>query len=111
MIGMDAATGKQLSGGDHLRQSVTNILTTPLTRRLMVRDFGSRLFDLIDRPLNNETTVEIIAATAEALSNWEPRINLKRVVVSRPEAGHMNISIEYTNTETGDPGLLEGIRL
>lgn len=111
MRGMDAITGRMLSGDDHIRQSVTDILGTPLGSRIMLRNYGSRLFDLIDRPINNQTTVELIAATAEALGQWEPRISLKKVTVSRPGSGRLAIGIEYTYTSTGQNGQMQGIQL
>lgn len=79
MRGIDARTGKPLSGLAHLRQSIRDILTTPLGSRVMRRTYGSRLFDLVDNPLNEQTVIEIFAATAEALIRWEPRIRVTRV--------------------------------
>lgn len=111
MNGMDARTGKNLSGDEHIRQSVSDILGTPLGARIMLRDYGSRLFDLIDHPINSQTTVEIISATAEALAKWEPRISLNHVSVTRPAAGQLSISIKYTYTDTGQAGQLQGVSL
>ncbi len=111
MNGMDARTGKALSGDDHIRQSVNDILGTPLGSRVMLRDYGSRLFDLIDHPINPQTTVELIAATAEALAKWEPRIVLKQVSVARPTSGELSISISYLYTDTGQAGQLQGVSL
>ena len=67
MRGMDANTGRALSGVDHLKQSVRDILTTPIGSRVMRRDYGSRLFDLIDNPGNPETVADIVAESAQAL--------------------------------------------
>jgi phage baseplate assembly protein W len=53
MIGLDASTGKQLSGMAHLRQSVRDILTTPIGTRVMRRDYGSRLYRLVDATMND----------------------------------------------------------
>ena len=83
MRGIDARTGKPLSGLAHLRQSIRDILTTPLGSRIMRRNYGSRLFDLVDNPLNEQTLVEIFAATAEALIQWEPRLKVMRVQARR----------------------------
>ena len=47
MTGMDRETGKSLSGIEHLRQSIRDILTTPIGSRVMRRDYGSRLFELL----------------------------------------------------------------
>ena len=79
MRGVDATTGKALEGLAHLRQSVRDILTTPLGSRVMRRDYGSRLFDLVDAPLNEQTVVDLYAATAEALQRWEPRLSVQQV--------------------------------
>lgn len=79
MIGMSRTTGKRLDGLDHLRQSVIDILTTPVGSRVMRRDYGSRLPSLVDRPMNPEGLVEIYAAAAEALEIWEPRIRVTRI--------------------------------
>jgi len=38
MTGIDASTGKALGGIAHVRQSVRDILTTPLGTRVMRRD-------------------------------------------------------------------------
>jgi phage baseplate assembly protein W len=79
MIGVSRQTGKALSGIEHLKQSIIDILLTPLGTRVMRREYGSRLFELIDAPINAGTIIEIVAATAEALDKWEPRIVLERV--------------------------------
>ncbi len=79
MIGMDAATGRPLAGDAHLAQSCADILTTPIGTRVMRRDYGSAIFELIDQPHNRLTRMRIVAATAVALARWEPRIALTRV--------------------------------
>jgi len=45
----------------------------------MRRDYGSRLFELVDRPINRNFTLEVYAATAEALEKWETRFKLEKV--------------------------------
>lgn len=109
MRGTDAKTGKRLSGLSHLRQSIRDILTTPVGSRVMRRDYGSRLFDLIDAPLNPQTLVEIYAATAEALMRWEPRLRVTRVIASAAESGSLAIDLEAIYLPTGEPIQLEGL--
>ncbi|MFA7597668.1 MAG: GPW/gp25 family protein [Novosphingobium sp.] len=79
MSGMHRATGKALAGEDHIAQSIADILTTPLGSLVMRRDYGSRLPELIDAPLNRATSLLLIAATAGAIRRWEPRVRLTRV--------------------------------
>lgn len=52
MIGMDRRTGKPLSGLDHLRQSIGDILATPVGSRRMRPEYGSLLRRFVDLPVN-----------------------------------------------------------
>jgi phage baseplate assembly protein W len=79
--GMSRTTGKQLGGFDHLRQSIEDILSTPIGTRIHRRDYGSRLPRLVDRPINRSLVSELVAATAEALDRWEPRLKLEQVII------------------------------
>lgn len=113
MIGMNAKTGKPLGGIDHLRQSVADILTTPLGSRVMLREYGSNLPDLVDRPGNLSTLVDVYAAAATALDRWEPRLRLTNVTVntSLSTPGSLVLDIEGIYTPDGSPVLLEGIQI
>lgn len=82
MIGIDSATGRYLHGNEHLRQSVTDILSTPVGSRVLLREYGSRLFSLLDNPQDDFTRVRIVRETVTALERWEPRLTLRRVEVT-----------------------------
>lgn len=99
---MDRTTGKPLAGLDHLRQSIGDILTTPIGSRVMRRDYGSLLPELIDQPLNSATTVQLYAATAAALMRWEPRLRLSRVSLEHV-AGTTYLNLEGEQVETAQP--------
>ncbi|MCY4584895.1 MAG: GPW/gp25 family protein [Bryobacterales bacterium] len=92
MPGTNAETGKDLTGLAHLRQSVRDILTTPIGTRVMRREYGSRLFELLDAPLTPATMTEIYAAAAEALARWEPRLRVDRIAASPLAAGNSAVS-------------------
>lgn len=111
MIGIDATNGKRITGVDHLRQSIRDILTTPVGSRVMRRDYGSRLFDLVDAPMNRETLVDIYAATAEALATWEPRIVVEQVTAQSAEPGRVVLSISGVYAPTGEPITLDGVEV
>lgn len=83
--GMSRSIGKALAGNDHLEQSIGDILSTPIGTRVMRRDYGSMLFELIDQPMNAVTRLLVFAATAIALAKWEPRIKLQRVQLGQGE--------------------------
>ena len=69
LAGMARATGKAMAGVDHIAQSIGDILTTPLGSRVMRRDYGSLLPQLIDAPLNRATALLLIAATSGLVFN------------------------------------------
>lgn len=83
---MDRWTGAPLSGWPDVLQSIAVILTTPVGSRVMRRDFGSELPDLIDRPMTSEVMLAIYAATAGALARWEPRFRLTGVRLAEASA-------------------------
>ena len=106
---MDSSTGKGLAGLDHLRQSVRDILSTPLGSRVMRRDYGSRLFELVDAPVNKSTLVEIYAATATALRKWEPRLKVETVRVDKAEPGKLEVSLTARYLPSGSSLNVNGI--
>lgn len=110
MQGMNAQTGRQLCGLAHLRQSITDILSTPMGSRVMRREYGSRLFELIDAPVTQGTLIDLYAATAEALAKWEPRFKLNRVQrASIAEDGRTRLILEGEYLPEGRQVSLEGI--
>ncbi|UXY16727.1 GPW/gp25 family protein [Chitiniphilus purpureus] len=93
MSGINASDGRQLDELAHLQQSVRRILTTPIGSRVMRRDFGSQLPELIDAPLNGATALRVLAATAMALTRWEPRLRLTQVQLQVGEAGALAVEL------------------
>jgi len=112
IVGMGRSTGRQASGIEHLRQSIADILTTPIGSRLMRRDYGSLLPELIDHPANGANKVRIYAATAGALMKWEPRLRLSRVQINAGErAGQLIIDIEGLYTPPGQSSSVLSLRM
>ena len=101
MPGTNAQTGKELTGLAHLRQSVRDILTTPIGTRVMRREYGSRLMELVDAPLTPATLTEIYAAAAEALARWEPRLRVDRIKASVAGEGNSVAGEENTPGSAG----------
>jgi uncharacterized protein len=100
MLGMSATTGAPIDGDAHLAQSIGDILSTPIGTRVMRRDYGSALFELLDAPLTPATRLLIFASTAIALRRWEPRLLLTRVGFSAANgSGAATLSIEGTRTD------------
>lgn len=111
MNGMDARTGAPISGDAHLAQSIADILCTPIGSRVMRRDYGSLLFELLDGPMNALGRLRLFAATAQALRRWEPRLRLTRVALIGGDAdtlagGRFALQIEGERTDDPAPTAL-----
>jgi phage baseplate assembly protein W len=106
---MSAATGQRLGTLEHLRQSIGDILRTPIGTRVMRREYGSALFALVDAPMDAVTVVDIIQATAGAIGRWEPRVRLDRVTVDAVEAGKITLALDLRYLPTGERVRLEGL--
>lgn len=109
MNGIDAKTGKSLSGVDHLRQSLRDILTTPVGTRVMRRDYGSRLYQLVDAPLNRGTIMQLYAATAEAIRRWEPRFKITQVKIASASPGAVELELIGKYLPDGSEMSIDGI--
>ncbi len=108
-MGMNAETGRELTGLEHLKQSIADILNTPIGSRVMRRDYGSRLFELIDAPINRSTVVDIVAETAEALMKWEDRLTVTAVDVTSAVVGQISLKITGKYKLDGKTVQLDGI--
>jgi uncharacterized protein len=75
-LGMNSITGRTLTDDAHIKQSIKDIILTPIGSRVERRDYGSMLFFLIDHPNHAATQLKIMSATVMALTQWEPRITI-----------------------------------
>lgn len=109
MSGMNATTGRRIDGIEHIRQSVADILTTPIGSRVMRRDYGSLLPELVDQPLNGATALRAYSATVIALMKWEPRLRIERITrrVSEASPNRLLLTLHATRTDTGDAVALD----
>lgn len=94
-IGMNASTGAGFADElDHIRQSIRDILTTPIGSRVMRRDYGSMLPELIDHPGNAAGILRLKAATIGAIARWERRIRITRIAFDFDATGKAVIDID-----------------
>jgi phage baseplate assembly protein W len=103
MIGMSAVTGKPLEGLDHLRQSIADILSTPIGTRVGRREYGSLLADLVDQPMNALGRMRLMAATALAIQRWEPRVTLSAVIIEQTGPGAFSAQLAGRRTDVTGP--------
>lgn len=105
MIGVDRRTGQPSTGLDHLKQSIEDILTTPLGSRRMRPDYGSNLRRFVDLPVNEGWKSAVQAEVARALGRWEPRVKLERVKVVSVVDGQ--IGLQLTGQYLGNSAVVE----
>lgn len=100
---MDRGTGKPITIAGHIRQSIADIITTPVGTRVMRRDYGSHVFDLVDAPGNDLGMLRMIAAVADALERWEPRVKLRRGRLAVGAEGKAVMQLDLVTTEAASP--------
>lgn len=110
-MSFNAYTGRAIAAEDHLAQSVATILGTPVGTRVMRRDFGSLLVELLDQPADRLGQVRVFAAVATALARWEPRLRLRRVSLTRQGPGRFLIDLEGERTDRPAPSSATRLRV
>lgn len=93
LTGLSRTTGQPLSGYEHLKQSITDILTTPVGSRVMRPEYGSHLPRMVDLPVNKGWISAVQAEIARSLGRWEPRLKLSRVNVVAVVDGRVDMVI------------------
>ncbi|MDH0894692.1 MULTISPECIES: GPW/gp25 family protein [Pseudomonas] len=105
---MNRHNGRAIERLAHIRQSISDILTTPLGSRLMRREYGSHLPDLIDAPHNDHTRMLALAAIAAAVMRWEPRVRISRAQIAYGDAWSTGVAdIEGTLVDSNEPFSLQ----
>jgi len=80
---------------ENIRQSIFLILATRKGERPFRPDFGSNLFDLVDAPLNAKTKALIVYECVSAIQEYEPRVQLRRIMVIGEKPSEVSIVAEY----------------
>lgn len=82
---------------EDIHEAIRIILGTAKGERVMRPDFGCGIHELVFAPINTATMTLVENSVREALTFWEPRIELIKVEASDQEAsaGKLPVSIEY----------------
>lgn len=84
---MNEETGRSIDLIRHIEQSIRNIVLTALGSRVMREDYGCLVPELIDQPTNDVLIMQLTASAYVAITQWEPRITLERIIMSHHENG------------------------
>jgi phage baseplate assembly protein W len=103
-VTVDATTGKIAMAvyEQDIKEAIRIILSTSKGERVMRPDFGSGLHDLVFASVSTAMIGLLESNVREALTTWEPRIELLRVEVAADEAhiGKLKVNIDYRVRET-----------
>jgi phage baseplate assembly protein W len=93
-----------VSGHEAVERAIWIILSTPIGQRVMRPTFGSRLHELVFAPANAETFGLAETYVEEALTFWEPRIELLGVAatVSGVQPHVLLITVRYRIKDAHD---------
>ncbi|EBR4476840.1 baseplate assembly protein [Salmonella enterica] len=100
-LSIDRHTGKTLTDADHIRQSIQDIITTPTGTRVMRRDYGSLISELIDAPVNDALPLQLMAAIFDAIIHQENRVTVTEIQLRRSENGVI-ADTSMMRTDTGE---------
>lgn len=101
---MNRETGAAQNLVENISQSMTDILTTRIGTRVMRREYGSLLPELVDQPFNDFIRLQAYAATVMALMRWEPRVSLSRVqFFGATLQGQTTLDLEGSIVDTNEP--------
>lgn len=104
----DRRTGARLSNYASALQSVEIILFTRLGERVMRREFGAGLIELLGRALTDRLFSAYLLLLAAAIDLWEPRFRVRRVTaggsVEEIRRGHASFRVEVEYRPNGHLG-------
>ena len=102
-----SATGSiaLVSHDRELEESIRLILGTAFGERPMRPDYGCAIHDFVFSSINPDTMSRIGVAVRESLIRWEPRIQVKDVVVTVDPKDQtvVYIDVRYSVGDTNDP--------
>jgi len=84
-------------------EAIKRVLITPLGSRVMRPEFGSRLFELVDRTFNTEYKLDAISYVYEAIEKNLKNIKIKSVDVAKnvvslrveDSKGELDVSVTF----------------
>jgi phage baseplate assembly protein W len=101
---IDSATGgvAHESAGTKIKENIIHILLTGVGERVMRRDYGGGIRQLVHDPNNDALRAIVRHQIASSIGQWEPRVLLKDVMVTQ-ENGMLIVEIKYVIRRTREP--------
>ena len=85
-----------VSGPEDIDRSIVMVLSTARGERLMRPQFGCAIWDQLFEPINANTLGYMAQAVRDAISQWEPRVELEDVTTLADPSGQGRVLIDIT---------------
>jgi len=92
----------QESGDEKLKENIIHILLTGVGERVMRRDYGGGLRQLVHDPNNDALRALVQHQVAKSLGQWEPRVLVQAVTMSQEDAT-LFVRVDYIVRRTRQP--------
>ena len=101
---IDPASGSVApeSGPEKLKENIIHILLTGVGERVMRRDYGGGIRQLVHDPNNDALRAIVQHQIAKSIGQWEPRVLLQSVTVTQ-QNGTLVAEIQYVIRRTQEP--------
>lgn len=112
-VGIDAETGKMLTGFAHVVQSINTIFTTAFGERVMREWVGSLVPNLLGRNMTSREIVPYFASIVATIEQFEPRFRVTKITplsVSREGVFRFQIDGVYRPRALQGDFTVEGAR-
>lgn len=110
--GTDRTSGKLLTGTAYLRQRLADVINTPLGSVVGARDFGSRIYELVDHNVDRRFYMNAYVKLADAINNPANGLDdfkLSEMTVESLENNQLEFNISGNALIDGKPIEFEGL--
>ncbi|TEB07868.1 Gene 25-like lysozyme [Pelotomaculum schinkii] len=90
------------SGPEKLKENIKHILLTGIGERVMRRDYGGGLRQLVHDPNNDALRAIVQHQIGKAIGQWEPGVQIQGVTVTQKD-GNLYVEILYLIGRTQQP--------
>ena len=89
----------QESGAEKIKENIIHILLTAVGERVMRRDYGGGIGQLVHDPNNDALRAIVQHQIARSIGQWEPRVLLQSVTVAQRD-GMLFAHVDYVERRT-----------
>jgi len=87
------------AGADKLRENITHLLLTRIGERIMLREYGGGVTQLLQENINDGLIAVAQHQIAKAILRYEPRILPQEVTVAEGDQGQLLLRVVFLDAE------------